>query len=63
MKYAYTYKQEGIEKPQYIYSEEEVAKISIDRQYGVDSLNMMIQDENGEYYDAGYDGHYFLNRV
>jgi len=61
LKYAYSYRQEGIEKPKYIYTADEVAKKSISHQYGVDSLDMCIQREDGMFFDAGYDGHYFLN--
>ena len=63
MKYAYTYKQEGMERPKYIYTEEEVAKHAIENQHGVASMDMSIQDKNGMIYEAGYDGMYFLNEL
>ena len=65
MSYAITYKQEGIENPAYIFENaSDVSKAWFNRHHGgTSSLDMVIQDDNGQDYEAGFDGGYFLNKL
>ena len=63
-KYAVTYKQDGIETPQFIYTESEAAREMLSY-HGTASLEMTVIDENGDIYEAGQDGpdSFFLNQL
>lgn len=64
LEYAITYKQEGTEKPYFLYdSEKEVAEAFYKKVRGTAVLDMIIVDNNGQEYEAGCDGSYFLNKI
>ena len=63
-KFAITYKDEGVENPSFIFTEQEAAKKWIDDiQHGVGALELCIKDKNENHYEAGCDGGYFLNSL
>ena len=63
MKYAITYKQCGIEKPEFKYdSGYDVAKAWFQNHHrNTSRLDMMVIGDDGKEYFPGYDGSFFLN--
>lgn len=63
MKYAITYKKDGIEEPKFIYdSEYDVAKAWFKNNHrNTSRLDMMVIGEDMKEYFPGYDGSFFLN--
>ena len=55
MQYGYAYKKEGIADTEYKYTEKEIIRKE-KKEWGVDSLNFVLEGEDGNMYQLNFDG-------